>query len=276
MRLSSFFKRKPVIVTAVITAVILVMAIASNIIGFNPAENLIRTVLSPFKSGIAYICDKAYSNVEFLWEMDSYKNKNEELTEENTELKAINRDVTQYREENERLRELLELKQSMSDYSTVAGEVIGYSENNQYDKIELNKGIANGIAEGNTVIASGGVVGRVTEVGQNWCVVTTIISADNAMGIKITRTGDAVVLEGDKELMSSGKCKMTFVNSDTNIVAGDLVETSGSAGIYPAGLRVGFVKVINSDNMGQVNYAEIEPSVKFDRLHEVLIINGVN
>lgn len=274
--MSSFFKKKSVITAGIITAIVLLITIISHFIGFNPVNSAVRTVLSPFRSGMAYISDKTYGIIEFIWEMDSYREENSKLNSEIAELRKVNRDVSQYREENERLKELLNLQQSMSEYSTVAATVIGYSENDRYDTIEISKGLISGVSEGNTVITADGVVGIVTEAGPNWAIVQTIIDRENAMGIKITRTGDAAVLEGDEALMLEGQCKMTFINSSANIIAGDLVETSGSAGIYPAGLLVGSVTSVNSDNIGQLNYAVIEPSVDFSRLREVLVINGVN
>ncbi len=274
--MSSFLKKKPVVVALVITAIVLIITIVSHFIGFNPVTGITRTILSPLRHGAAFIGDRAYSVIEFLWEMDSYKEENERLTKEVIKLQKTNRDTANYREENERLKTLLELKDEVNkDYSTVTASVIGYSKNNWYDKIEISKGTLSGVATGNTVIANDGVVGIVSEVGLNWALVTTIIDKENAMGVKITRTADAAVLEGDEELMMQGKCKMTFINSSANIIAGDLIETSGSAGIYPAGLSVGTVESIVSDSMGELKYAKIKTAVDLKGLHEVLIINGV-
>lgn len=69
---------------------------------------------------------------------------------------------------------------------------------------------------------------------------------------------------------------MTFIDKGANIIVGDLLETSGSGGIYPAGILVGAIREINSDNTGMLNYATVEPLVNFSRLYEVLVINGVS
>ena len=273
--MSSLFKKKAIAAAAAITAAVLIIAIITHFIGFNPVTSAARIIISPFKSGMSYITGKAHSVVTFLWEMDAYREENERLNIEITELKSENRDIAQFREENERLKDLLELKNSMTNFSTVAAPVIGYSKSNAYDKIEIGRGSASGINVGNTVVTPDGVVGMVTEVGANWAMVTTVLDADNAMGVRITRTGDIAVLEGDRELLQDGYCKMTFINSSVNIIAGDIIETSGSADIYPAGLTVGSVKDINSDSMGQISYATIEPSVDFQHIHEVLVINGI-
>lgn len=41
-----------------------------------------------------------------------------------------------------------------------------------------------------------------------------------------------------------------------------------------AGLSVGVIREINSDAMGNLNYATVEPLVDFNKLYEVLVING--
>ena len=65
------------------------------------------------------------------------------------ELKKQNKDVANYREENERLKETLELQNSLENYSTVAASVIAYSSNNWYDTIQISKGSLAGVAVGN-------------------------------------------------------------------------------------------------------------------------------
>ena len=101
-----------------------------------------------------------------------------------------------------------------------------------------------------------------------------LLNPDNAMGVKVSRTSDVAVVEGDSELYSQNYCKMTFIDKGSNLIIGDILETSGSGGIYPAGLSVGVIREINSDAMGNLNYATVEPLVDFNKLYEVLVING--
>lgn len=272
--MSAFFKKKGVRLAVLIAAAVVVCAAITHFSGSNPVSNVLRTVFSPFQSGAAYIADKVKSGVDFVAEMATYKEENDKLVSRINELKRQNRDITNYREENERLRELLELQSELDGYSTVAASVIAYSSNNWYDTIQISKGSLAGISVGNAVITPDGVVGKVVETGPTWSIVSTILNPDNAMGVRISRTGDVAVVEGDSELCSSSYCKMTFIDKGSNLINGDLLETSGSGGVYPAGLLVGAVREINSDAMGNLNYAAVEPLVDFDKLYEVLVING--
>ena len=242
--MSSFFKRKGVIAAAIITVVVLVCAAIAHFGGTNPVSKVLRTVFSPFQNGFSYIVNKVTDTTDFIREMNGYK------------------------------KETLELQNSLENYSTVAASVIAYSSNNWYDTIQISKGSLAGVAVGNAVITPDGVVGKVVETGPTWSIVSTILNPDNAMGVKVSRTSDGAVVEGDSELYSQNYCKMTFIDKGSNLIIGDILETSGSGGIYPAGLSVGVIREINSDAMGNLNYATVEPLVDFNKLYEVLVING--
>ena len=271
----SFFKKKYKVTVLAVAAVAVLSAFIGHFTGENPIVNTVRTVLSPFQSGFSYIAYKIDKTINFIWEADIYKALNDQLQQRVTELERQNRDVAQYVVENERLNELLGLQESLSQFGTVAARVIGYSSNRWYDKIEINKGALSGINKGNTVICNDGVVGLVEEVGPDWAIVSTIINPDAAIGVRIVRTGDVGVVEGDDSLCYSSQCKLTFVDKGVNLIEGDMLETSGAGGMYPAGFIVGTVRGINSDNMGLLDHAIIEPKADFADLHEVLVINRI-
>lgn len=271
----SFFRKKGVQIAAVVTAVVLACVAIAHFGGSNPVAQAIRTVFSPFQSGVAYIANKVTDAVYFVSEMGEYKKQNEELVREINELKKQNKDITNYHEENERLKELLGLQQNLKGYSTVAATVIAYSSNNWYDTIQISKGTLSGVSVGNAVVTSDGVVGKVIETGPTWSVVSTILNPDNALGVKVSRTSSVAVVEGDSEMYMNNFCRMSFIDKNAKLIVGDILETTGAGGIYPPGLFVGSVREVNSDASGTLNYAKVEPMVDFSRLYEVLVINGV-
>lgn len=269
------FRKKAAAAAAAVVGAAALLAVITHFTGENPVSNAVRTVFSPFGTGLSVVSDAIEGRVNFIREAAAYKSINEQLVAENTELKKQNREISVYREENERLNELLSLKNSMDSYSTVAAKVTGYSSEHWYDKIQINKGTLDGIAEGNTVIAAEGIVGIITSAGPNWAEVETIIAPESAAGVSIARTGDIGVTEGDAELCRSSLCKLTFADKGANIIVGDILVTSGTGGIYPPDINVGTIREISADNMGTLNYATVEPMVDFSSLREVLVVNGV-
>lgn len=271
----AFFKNKAVITAVAVTAAAAIIAVAArsddNIISAG-----IRTVFAPFESGVARIAGNINDAREFIWEMRGYKEENERLSAEIYELRKESKSVEEYREENDRLRSLLQFQDQLDDYTTVAGQVISYEPNNWYDTIVINRGTNHGVNENSAVITDRGVVGRVTACGANWAEVSSVLNADNSIGTRLTRTGEVAVVEGDSALGAQGFCKMSFIDKDASIIIGDILETSGSGDVYPAGLSVGSITEINRDSTGMLQYAVVQPAVDLSQLQEVLIITGLS
>ena len=123
-----------------------------------------------------------------------------------------------------------------------------------------------------TRVGMGNLVGVVAEVGENWATVRTLVDSDTEMGGQLARTGGAAILEGDFALMGEGRLKLTYLPENSELIAGDLVTTSGRGGVYPAGLVAGHVEEVRTDASGMTRYAVVLPDVKLDSLVEVFVI----
>lgn len=270
----SFFKNKIVVTILIILVSVLVAAGVMQITGGkNYLTNAVGMVFAPMQSAASWVASSIDDLSVSIWEMRSYKEENERLVNEINDLKRESRSVEEYKAENDRLKALLDLKSiQMSEYSTIASRIISYEPNNWNETIVIDKGTVHGVREGSVVVTSGGVVGQVTETGTTWSRVSAIINLDNALGVRIIRTGEPAIVEGDSELSRDGHCRMTFIGKDSSIIVGDLLETSGLGGVYPPGMTVGTVLEIHSDNTGTMQYAVVDPVVDFNNLYEVLVI----
>lgn len=270
-----FLKKRNIKSLIIVGGCVLLLYIFVHFIGANPLSKVVKSVFVPFMNGVSYISYKIDGIKSFLWEADAYRQQNEELTTRIYELESQNKDTEQYRNEIEKLNNLLELQESMSDYTSLAAKVVAYSSNDRFSALEINKGALNGVSVGNCVVSDRGVVGTVVEVGPNWATVSSVLNPESAVGVRASRTGSIGVVEGDASLSKEGLCKLSFLDRNSNLIVGDLLETSGSGGVYPSGLLIGKVKDINSDNTGNLDYATVEPAVDFSRLYAVLVINGM-
>ena len=122
----SFFLKKWRITIIVIAIIAAASFVLEHFMGENPITVGIRTVTSPIRTGFSYIAGEITGFRDFIIDMRAYKADNERLEAENIELKRQNRDVAVYREENERLKALLDLQESMTQYSTVSARVSAY------------------------------------------------------------------------------------------------------------------------------------------------------
>lgn len=273
MKLFSKKWQLTIIILAVLSAGGFVL---DHFIGFNPVVVAINTIASPIKHGFSYIAHSINEAKVFVWDMRAYKADNERLYAENIKLKRENRETSEYRAENERLRKLLDLQTNSAEYTTIAAEVISISHTEEYQSLEISKGSLAGVAKGDAVITAEGLVGRVTEVGPNFAIVETILDPESLIGIKVSRSGGTGLVEGDETLSKDAQCKLTFVDKETPVIVGDIIETSGSGGIYPAGVVIGTVISVSADRSGSLNYAVIGTGVNFDLLREVLVITSQN
>lgn len=253
-------------------ATIVFAVILNTVPQSNPAAVAVRTVFSPFQKAVAYIGSSVNNFTAFIFEMKGYKAENERLVNEINALKKENRSIEDYKTENDRLTELLGLKEQLSESETVAARVIAKNTSGWCDTLEINKGKKDGLKPEDIVITPDGVVGLITQVGSGWSSVDTIINTEHALGVRVVRTSDIAIVEGDVAFAKDGFCKMNFISRDAGMVVGDILETSGLGGIYPSGLSVGKIREMKSDNTGTLQYAVVEPFVDFDGIHEVLVI----
>ncbi|MCX7714840.1 MAG: rod shape-determining protein MreC, partial [Clostridia bacterium] len=193
----SFLRNRIVIVTISITIAVFILAGISNMIKGSPVANVVGVVFSPAQKLVSHIASAVNDFTAFIWEMREYKEENERLVVKLNELQKENRSVEDYKAENERLKDLLGLKQSMSEYSTIAARIIAYEPNNWYDALVIDKGTADGLSEECVVLTSKGIVGQITSIGTNWARVSVITDMENALGVRVVRSGDVAIVEGD-------------------------------------------------------------------------------
>ena len=201
------------------------------------------------------------------------------LEEENARLKA---EVEGYRKmeqkymvainENTELRQLTGLVTKHSDFTFELCQVSSVYRGAAQVGMVLSKGTNAGIEQGDTVMTSGGLVGYVSAVGPNYSEVVTVLDIAFKAEAKISRTRETVIAEGDYELLQDGSFKLSYLPTDCNVQEGDLIETSGYAGIYPQGLILGRVRELGLDFSGLTKYAVVEPVDDITELRWVYVV----
>lgn len=268
----SFLKNKIIrIFLGILVAIIFMASIATH--GDNPIQKAANTIMTPLFSLGSYVVTPIRKFVDNVKNASGYEKEIESLKAKVNLLEAQSKTREEYIEENERLKELLDIKDGMmKNYETVTARVVSYEPNSWYDTVMINKGKKHGIDKEDIVINTLGVVGKVTQVGPNWARLSTILNISNSVGVKLARTGDIGVVSGDAALAEDKNCKLEYLSNEKNLIVGDILLTSGLSGIYPPDLSVGKIIDIKSDSAGNLSYAQVEPSVDFSALYEVLVI----
>ena len=273
--MKDFFHKNGVLVLIIALLLTLLVGISSVLMGgqADPLSNVATTVTAPVRSLVSSVLDWADGVYNYVFRYDEMNAELEDLRRQVAQLEAELRESGEAARENEQLRQLLKLQAKHQDFVFEAARVTQRSTTNLESIITLSKGSSAGIEAGNCVISETGVlVGVVSEVGSNYCRVSTVINPDTEMGGLCVRTDCSGILEGDFSLMAQGKLKLSYLPDDAQLRARDQIITSGKGEIYPPDLVVGRVEELLTDPSGMMHYAVIRPQVDLDSLVEVFII----
>lgn len=161
--------------------------------------------------------------------------------------------VDQLELENQRLRKLLALREQLA-VPTLAAEVLYDAADPYTRKVIIDRGQVQGVVAGSPVIDESGVLGQVTRIYPLISEVTLVIDRDQAIPVLNTRTGARGVAFGDP-ITRGGALELRFMPSNADVLAGDLLTTSGVDGIYPPGLPV--ARVVDVERRADSTFARI-------------------
>lgn len=123
------------------------------------------------------------------------------------------------------------------------------------------------------VIAGGGLVGRIVEIGTNWSKVTAVISDNSNVSGMVLASSDFLMVRGSLELMADGVIRFEqLTDSAGKVQIGDKVVTSSISDKYLPSILIGYITEINQDSNNITKSGKITPAVDFEHLDEVLVI----
>lgn len=152
-------------------------------------------------------------------------------------------EVEQLRQENRQLRQLLDIRAPLAGPSR-AVEILYESPDPYKQRIVVDQGLAGGIQPGSAVINAAGVVGQVTRVYPLVSEVTLLTDRDLSVPVINVRTGARYIAFGDPGA-GADLLELRFVPASADLRQGDLLTTSGLDGVYPPGLHVGQVSLVD-------------------------------
>lgn len=260
---------------AVIAAALALMSIFSS--NSSPLENIANTLASPFRVMYTAVTDWIHDKQNYYRDTTALEQENARLRQQLAKTEASIRQAEKDSAENERLRNLLNLREQRRDLTSdmEAAYVTEQSATNWTSTLTLNRGTAHGVETSDCVIDdTGALVGIISETGTNWSTVLTLVDTDSSIGAQVFRTKDLGLAQGNFALMTENRLRLDFLPADSQLVSGDLVVTSGLGGFYPSGLVIGVVEEVQVDDSGSASYAVLVPRVELSKLEEVFIIKS--
>ena len=269
-----FLSKNGIWLLAGVAVVVVVLCIISAVSSGTPfLRNAAGVIVSPFRAAGSAVAGWFGGIGDHFDKVADLQQENDDLRAQVADLERQLRQAQKDSEENQRLRDLLELQSQRRDLKTVSARVTERSVSNWASTLTLTRGTSAGVAIGDCAIDEyGNLVGVVTDAGLNWCAVTTILDTTSAIGATVFRTEQVAVAQGQLGLMSDGQLALTYVDEPDKLIAGDLVVTSGLGGYYPSGLPIGTVTELRTDTGGLTQYAVLSPKADIGALTQVFLI----
>lgn len=264
---------KPILIAVV--AIVLLIVLAAFTVGDRTvtyANGLFRSAAMPVQETLSKWQTAVGDFFVRVFQPSSVQAENDALR---AELLQKERELALYEEtakQNAALSELCNFVKANPNMRYVTAEVIGRDSNPYLDVLTLNVGTRHGVAASMAVISADGVVGRVTEVGPNWCRVSTLCNDTLRISVMVQRSRDEGMLGGlveqDGALLGT---RLYYLPANADLRVGDTIITSGLGGVFPRGLYVGEVLACNDDGAGQYD-AVVSLDVDYAHLEQVLVI----
>ncbi len=192
--------------------------------------------------------------------------------EEATRREMLDRDLEK---ENERLRELVNLKKRVGG-NWVAAQVVSYPPIGPFQMLTINKGKNEGMTRRSPVIAPRGLVGIVSQVDPHYSKVLLMTDPTSAVDVRIDNTDSRGLVVGKVSKLGLKRDlfigAFEYLNEATTIEEGAVVVTSGLDGIYPPEIPVGYVHGNKKKKYDIFQEGEVIPAVDFFKLKEVLVL----
>ncbi len=219
----------------------------------------------------SWFSDEVRSTTSLYLNLLNIKRENRELKAQNSELKAQLAAMTELKLENERLNQLFAFKQK-NKMDLLAAKVIGRDLSSDHATIMIDRGRNDGIKPMQAVMTIEGAVGYVFRVDAGTSRIMLITDRYSVIDGIVQRSRARGLVEGK----SFDACLLKYVNKSADVVNGDLIVTSGLDGIFPKGLPIATVELVNKKPYTVTLDVELKPVVNPNKVEELFIVRNPN
>ena len=191
------------------------------------------------------------------------------LKQQNEELRGRLAGLEEARQENERLRALVDFAEERK-FTQLGARVIGRPSSTWEGVIVIDRGTADGVVAGMPVLAAQGLVGQIVETSAHASRVRLITDQQSGVGGMLQSSRAVGVVRGSIDRTLS----LDFVSKESTPTVGDVVITSGLGGVYPKGLVIGDVTAVDRRRADLYPRITLVSRVPIDGLEEVLVLLG--
>lgn len=189
------------------------------------------------------------------------------LREQNEELRQLLSNAEEYRQEAERLEELLDMKR-VSGVTGPVAHIIGRSTNAWDQSITIDMGAEENVRSGMTIMGATGVIGQVSRTTEHTSIVRLLTDPDSGAAVMIQSSRENGIVRGS----INGMLFLEDLDEDVIPAVGDVIVTSGLGGSYERGLIVGAVASVNKTANNPEGTIVVNPNDSASVLEEVIVV----
>jgi rod shape-determining protein MreC len=187
---------------------------------------------------------RAWHNLVRFWQdVNHLYAENQQLKSENDALKQWQSVARALEAENNELRRMVGY-QPVESTAFITGRIVGQTYNALGQRLLLNVGFNDGVRAHQAVVASDGLVGRVTEISENTARVILLTDVNARVPVIGVESREKAVLAGNGESMPVLK----FTTQNSRLRVGEALVTTEDGGVMPAGIAVGQIFSRDSKN----------------------------
>lgn len=228
---------------------------------------------TPVMRGMRSLALQATANVEEIFAGAARYlralEENEALRQQNMDLGSRVARMREAQIENERLRELLDLRQS-SEYEMRAARIVSMDITRQQNRCIIDVGTTDGVERGMPVVNQDGVLGRVTLTNDNYSVVQTYLHTDFRISAMVSPPQSLGIVSWDGT--NPNELVLEHVVKTEAVEPGQQVVTSGYSNVYPRGLPIGVVDSVRVRTGRNELLIRVTPAAKVHRAHHAFVL----
>lgn len=230
-----------------------------------------QAAVSPVQRATTGVGSASIGFIQNITNLRRAQAENEQLRERLAAMESQLRDTQATRDENDRLKSLLDLKQD-STYGIVPARVIARDPSVWFNTVIINRGTSSGVELNMPVATRDGIIGRVVAVSPVTSQIMLLTDERAAAGAVVGQLGASNALGSVRGYGKNGLLEMRYVSGLETVNVGDYVVTTGQDGIYPPGLNVGSVVEVQQGSATTPHTIRVKPSARLDSLSEVAVL----
>ena len=215
--------------------------------------------------------------LNFVFELFMIDDEKKRIVAENQELKdqiaALQKRIDELQDnlkEADILYALLGFARSSPDEQYIPAKVIGKDPSPFLKYILIDQGSDQGIRSGMPVVTNKGLVGRIEAVTASASRVKLITDSTSMINASVVEVDAECMVQGS----ITGDITIEMVSQDVKLEPGQMIQTSGLGGDFPANFNIGQILNVNQINNEIFQSASILPAEDFNSLQAVLVVSN--